>query len=98
MANIPSIPDIYAPGVADNKATEVPPTHRLSIKDPIGGSFLNVDGGSSSIASMIYQILVELRVLNAQMQQLLAGQSDDVQNLRADQSVAEPLFAQTIAR
>lgn len=88
----PPAPHVYAPGVQDTGAPQA--SHRLSIKDPIGGGFMNVDGGASCMASMTYQILVELRILNAHMQQLVSPGQPDV-DLRADHSIANPEFAQT---
>ena len=65
----------------------------LSIYDPISKGYINLDGGVASANSLRYQILVELRILNAQMQSLVNPTEDETQNLRADQSVAEPNFS-----
>jgi len=67
---------------------------KLSIFDPISNGYINLDGGASSQISVQYQMLVEQRITNALLQQIADRFTDDVQNLRADQSVAEPQFAQ----
>ena len=95
QVSIPAIPDVYAPGAADFKVGESIPGHRLSIYDPITGAFINLDGGQNASISVLYQVLVELRTLNAQMQLLVAQTKDETQLIRDDQSVAEPTFAQT---
>lgn len=66
----------------------------LSILDPVSGGYVNIDGGAKSNSVLFYSILVELRTLNAQMQLLTQQNVDETQLIRADQSVAEPLFTQ----
>ena len=71
----------------------LPTTPTLSIFDPISGGYVNIDGGAKSNSVLLYSILVELRIMNANMQQIVNPMEDETQNLRADQSVAEPTFA-----
>ena len=68
-------------------------TTKLSINDPITGGFIQLDGGMQSQISVMYQMLVEMRVMNQFLQQMVNPVEDETQNQRADQSVAEPQFA-----
>jgi len=64
---------------------------RLAVFDPITQGYSPLDGGVS--VTLLYQILVELRVMNAQMQKLVDPNVDEVQQLRNDMT-GETSFTQ----
>lgn len=68
-----------------------------AVYDPTTALFTPVDAGSASVGTLLFLILVELRIMNQQLQASNHGhttETDDLDNMRADQ-VIEPNFFQS---
>ena len=71
------------------------PNLQTQIFDPLTQKYVQVDGGEITTASLLFQILIELRIYNDQYQSVQKGQSimDDLNTLRSD-LLNEPGFTQ----